>query len=502
MTQTATAPPRLSLPVKLIYGFGSIAYGLKNQLISSLLLLYYNQLIGVPAHIVSLALSAALILDALWDPFLGFVSDGLRTRWGRRHPLMYLSAAPFAVSFILLWHPPQGLTDWQMFGWLLTFIILSRATISLYEVPSSALAPELAPDYHERTGLLGYRLVFNAVGAATAAVLAYGWFLRSTPDMPMGQLNRDGYSPYALTVAAITVLVILVSTAGTHHTIPRLHIPPKRRSKPGDILRELLATLSNRNFLVLLCAGAFIGVMLGMVSGLTLYFSTYFWELPSSKLLIIMLAPLFATPIGALLARLVSQRLGKRSAAMLLGLGGITVSLSPIVLRLFGLMPPNGSDALLWVLAAAQLVATAGIAGAAVMLTSMLADTVEENQVKTGRRSEGLLLSADSTLQRMAQGLSVIIPGALLTAVGFPEGATPGQVDPEILRNLALAYVPTVYVAILIAAGVLFLYRLDKDGHDRNLATLRETAATTEVIAESDPLPAGLGPVGPQSRPI
>ncbi|MFC3079189.1 MFS transporter [Phenylobacterium terrae] len=502
MTQTATAPPRLSFPVKLVYGFGSIAYGLKNQLISSLLLLYYNQLMGVPAHIVSLALSASLILDALWDPFLGFVSDGMRTRWGRRHPLMYLSAAPFALSFILLWHPPAGLSDWQMFGWLLVFVILSRATISLYEVPSSALAPELAPDYHERTGLLGYRLVFNAIGAALAAVLAYGWFLRSTPDQPMGQLNAAGYSPYAVTVAAITVVVILVSTAGTHHTIPRLHIPPKRRTEPGEILRELVSTLSNRNFLVLLCAGAFIGVMLGMVGGLTLYFSTYFWELPSSKLLILMLAPLFATPVGALLARLVSQKVGKRSTAMLLGLGGITVSLSPIVLRLMGLMPPNGSDALLWILAAAQFLATSGISGAAIMLTSMLADTVEENQVKTGRRSEALLLSADSTLQRLAQGLSVIIPGALLTAVGFPEGAKPGQVDPQILNNLALAYVPTVYIAILIAAGVLFLYRLDKEGHERNLATIRETAAVTEAIAEADPLPAHVGPVGVQSRPV
>ncbi|HEX2560675.1 MFS transporter, partial [Phenylobacterium sp.] len=369
-------------------------------------------------------------------------------------------------------------------------------------VPSSALAPELAPDYHERTGLLGYRLVFNAIGAATAAVLAYGWFLRSTPDQPMGQLNAAGYSPYAITVAAITVVVILASTAGTHHTIPRLHIPPKRRTEPRAIVRELTATLSNRNFLVLLCAGAFIGVMLGMVGGLTLYFSTYFWELPSSKLLILMLAPLFATPVGALLARLVSQKVGKRSTAMLLGLGGITVSLSPIVARLFGVMPPNGSDALLWILALAQFLATAGIAGAAIMLTSMLADTVEETQVKTGRRAEALLLSADSTLQRLAQGLSVIIPGVLLTVVGFPEGAKPGQVDPQILDNLALAYVPTVYIAILIAAGVLFLYRLDKAGHERNLATIREAAALTEAIAEADPLPAHLGPVGVQSRPI
>lgn len=500
MTQTAT--PRLSFPVKLVYGFGSIAYGLKNQLIASLLLLYYNQLMGVPAHIVSLALSASMILDAFWDPAVGYFSDGLRSRWGRRHPLMYLSAIPFALSFVMLWHPPEGLSDWQMFFWLLTFVILSRATISLYEVPSSALAPELAPDYHERTTLLSYRYLFGTIGGAAAAIMAYGWFLRSTPEMPMGQLNKDGYSPYALTVAVITVLVIIISAAGTHHTIPTLHVPPKRRAKPAEMFREMYATLSNRNFLVILTAGAFSGIVGGMVGGLHIYFSTYFWELPSSSLLVIVLAPLISSPIGAILAPKISRRIGKKPAAMLLPAIGVTISISPIVLRLIGVMPPNGSDLLLWILVVDRIFASAFSTGAAIMLTSMLADTVEESQVKTGRRSEALLLSADNTLQRLAQGLSVIIPGVMLTVVGFPENARPGAVDPQILTGLAYVYVPVVYAAVLATAGMLVFYRIDRASHERNLAKLREAAATAEVIIEADPAPTAAGTLGVQSRPV
>jgi Na+/melibiose symporter-like transporter len=500
MTQTAT--PRLSFPVKLIYGFGSIAYGLKNQLIASLLLLYYNQLMGVPAHIVSLALSASMILDAFWDPAVGYFSDGLRTRWGRRHPLMYLSAIPFALSFVMLWHPPEGLSDWQMFFWLLTFVILSRATISLYEVPSSALAPELAPDYHERTTLLSYRYLFGTIGGAAAAIMAYGWFLRSTPEMPMGQLNKDGYSPYAITVAVITVVVIIISAAGTHHTIPRLHVPPKRRASPAEIFREMIATLSNKNFLVILVAGAFSGVMLGMVSGLHIYFSTYFWELPSSSLLVIVLAPLISSPIGAILAPIISRKIGKKPTAMLLPAIGITISITPIVLRLMGLMPPNGTDILLWVLVADRILASACHTGGSIMLTSMLADTVEESQVKTGRRSEALLLSADNTLQRLAQGLSVIIPGVMLTVVGFPENARPGAVDPQILTGLAYIYVPVVYFAVLAMAGMLVFYRISREAHERNLAKLREATATAEAIIEADPIASPAGAIGVQSRPI
>jgi Na+/melibiose symporter-like transporter len=415
---------------------------------------------------------------------------------------MYASAVPFAISFLLLWNPPEGLSDLQLAGWLLVFIILTRATISLYEVPSSALAPELAPEYHQRTVLLGYRFFFNTFGSIAAAALGYGWFLRSTPDQPMGQLNKAGYEPFVLTVAAITVVVILLSTAGTHHTIKRLHIPPRRKPDVRGELRDLAITLSNKNFLALLASGAFQGIMMGMVAGLNIYFATYFWELPSSKLLILTLVPMVAAPIGIVLAPILSRRLGKRNTALLMGITGVLVTITPIALRLVGLMPPNGSTALLAALAGLSLVATACVVASSIMLTSMIADTVEESQLKTGRRSEGLLLSADNTLQRLVQGAAVAIPGVLLTAVGFPEKATPGEVDPAILNRLAMVYIPAILFGLVCSATVLLRYRLDQATHEKNLATLRESAATAEAIVEADHVPTPVGPVGVQSRPI
>ena len=63
-------PGRLSRSTKLLYGFGSIAYGAKTQLMG-LLLLFYNQLVGLPAQWVSLALAISVTIDAVWDPLIG-----------------------------------------------------------------------------------------------------------------------------------------------------------------------------------------------------------------------------------------------------------------------------------------------------------------------------------------------------------------------------------------------------------------------------------------------
>src|SRR6202000_3275465 len=83
---------------KLFYGFGSIAYGVKDFGFGTLLLFYYNQVVGLPAAECSLAILVVLWVDAFADPIVGQLSDNLHSRWGRRHPFMYASAFPLAIS--------------------------------------------------------------------------------------------------------------------------------------------------------------------------------------------------------------------------------------------------------------------------------------------------------------------------------------------------------------------------------------------------------------------
>src|ERR1700761_4718045 len=93
-----------SLKTKLFYGFGSVAFGVKDNGFQTILLLFYNQVMHLPAQTVGNILLAAMGLDALLDPVIGQFSDNLRPRWGRRHPILYLSALPVALSYLLLWN--------------------------------------------------------------------------------------------------------------------------------------------------------------------------------------------------------------------------------------------------------------------------------------------------------------------------------------------------------------------------------------------------------------
>src|ERR1700684_1602980 len=75
-----------SLRTKLFYGLGSVSFGVKDNGFQTILLLFYNQVLHVPAQLVGLAILIALVVDAFLDPIVGHISDNFRTRWGRGDP--------------------------------------------------------------------------------------------------------------------------------------------------------------------------------------------------------------------------------------------------------------------------------------------------------------------------------------------------------------------------------------------------------------------------------
>ena len=491
---TASAPVRrLSFTDKMLYGFGSIAFGAKLQ-VMGLLLFYYNQVVGLPGGWVSLALGVSLLIDAVWEPAVGQFSDTLRTPWGRRHPLMYASAVPVAICFVLMWRPPPGLSHAQTFAWLLTFVILTRLFASLYEVPSSALAPELAPDYDDRTTTLSYRFIWGVIGGAGVSSLGFFWFFRPTPAYPSGQLNPAAWGPLTLVVAAVIIVSILISTAGTHHRIPSLHKPPARKVDFGNLVGEMATTLRNRNFIVAIAAALIAGFGTALYSGLAIYLDTFFWRLPAQAIGFLTLSGLVASFPAAFVATTYSRRVGKKQACINLFFLSVLLNQSPILLRLLGAFPGPGDPALMPILLVQRLLFGVAAVGGFICVTSMIADITEDAQRQTGRRSEGLLMSADAFVTKAVSSLSALLPGLLLAFVHFPVKAQPATIDPAIVRHMAWIYLPVTTTISLLSIATWYLYRIDKQTHEHNLATVGEGQALAEASLDTGAPAAPLAP--------
>src|ERR1700739_2911192 len=96
VSSESTNRPPLTLSANVLYGIGSIAFGVHQATLTSALLLFFNQVVGLPAAWVGAAMMVTLIFDAICDPLIGEWSDHTRSQWGRRHPFMYASAIPAA----------------------------------------------------------------------------------------------------------------------------------------------------------------------------------------------------------------------------------------------------------------------------------------------------------------------------------------------------------------------------------------------------------------------
>jgi len=470
--QPARMIPRPSLGLKFSYGAGSMANGAFGA-IGGLAMFYYNQVVGVPATLVGLAISLVVFIDGFWDPLIGHGSDQLRTRFGRRHPVFMTGLFILPLAIYLRWHPPSGWQPDAMFWYILGTGLFVNLAWSLYEIPTGALAAELAPDYHDRTLLLGYRWALGTLGAGIATLLVYGVFLRATPDHPVGQLNGAGYGPLSLSIIALILLSGLTLTLGTWSAIPRLYKPVEEKTRPlKDQFSMAFSTLKNRNFLVAMSAGLISGLSAGINGGLGLYFQTFLWELKSSDILVLTLLGVPMPILAGIIAPLLSRRWGKRGTMMSLFVASVIIGQTPMLLKLLGILDLRGSPWLLIVLGSFSLVSGICSIGGYIIVSSMITDIVEDVQVKTGTRAEGLIATADSIPSKIVTAASALIPALLLGFVAFPNQAKPGPEALELITRVAWIYLPLISLIYLASIGVWSFYRLEKSDHDRNLEHL------------------------------
>jgi len=468
-------PGGINLATKLMYGFGTVAYGVKDHGFNYLLLLFYNQVLGLPARLVGLAIMIALVVDGFVDPLIGHISDHLHSRFGRRHPFMYASALPVALVYYMLWNPPAALHQNVLFAYLLVTAIIVRMFIALYEIPSAALISEMTQDYDQRTSLVAYRFFFGVVGAVFIGVLAFAVYLQPSKTESVGMLNRIGYHGYSIAAACVMLAAILISTAGTHRFIPYLRAAPAKRTfNLSTEVGEVRAALSNRGLLAMLATGCFGSMAAGIVATLSIYFATYFWRLSSDQLSVIALSVLVSAMLALLLAKFLSSRFDKKPAALATAIAALILAPLTIALRLLHLFPDNSSPALFPIILVFTVIHTTMSLLSSTLLTSMLADTIEENEIRNRQRSDGLYFAAAFFVQKCVSGLGIFASGVVLSWAQFPEGARPDAVAPAVLRNLGWLYILVIVVLYGISIFSITFYRIGRADHAANVLRLQQ----------------------------
>ena len=462
--------------LKIVHGFGAVAFGVKDLGFSFFLLIFYNQVLGMDARLVSLALLIALLVDAVIDPIIGNLSDRTYTRWGRRLPWLYLAPVPLAIMWVVLWHPPGG--EAPSFLGLIAIAVGVRVLLSACEVPSISLVPEITQDYDERTTLFRYRFLSGWLGGIVMMILAYTVFL-SGPD---GLLQQEGYYGFGVFGAVLMVLSVAGSALGQHRLIARL---PERRPPPFSLrgaFDEIFDAFSERSFLFFAAGALAAYVNQGMTFSISNYLNVFVWQLDQplvaggpewfTGLLGYALTLFLSVVLMFFVVGQMHRTYGKARSAAIGAYCSIVLGLAPYLLLLLGAWPTPGT-ALSTLLFLATLL-FANMFGVVMMIsaTSMIAEIVEAFEERTHRRAEGTFYSGNWLIQKCATGVGIFLTGQIVAASQLPDGARAGEVAPTVLSDMILYYGIAAIALAVVAAFWLGRFPISRQEHEARLETL------------------------------
>lgn len=456
---------KLSIGTKTIYGLGFASRGIKDGLFQLFLFFYFSQVLGLDAELAGLSSLIALMFDAVSDPLVGLFSDKWQSKkWGRRHPFMFASAIPLGLFTWILFSPPEGLSQMSLFWWLTGFAILVRLALTFFAVPFISLGAELSTDYKERTSITASRLMFAAFLSPVVMIVGYLGYFIPTDEFSNGLLNQAAYPKFALLCGVLMTFFILISTWGTRKVIPDLPQPSAFQNQltTGQLLSSLKTAFQMPSFrsLVFFTMLLYVGLGIGII--FSPYFGPYYFGFSAQEMAVLPIS----SAIGGILSLLIAPNLGDKldkKWATILGtfLAGLFFTL-PFSLRLLGLFPENGSSSILLIYTLMLTVAYAALWVAFSLAASMMADVVDEFELQSNNRQEGLFFSTMSFAHKMTTGIGSFIAGILLAYIAFPKQTDIADVPPEAIYKLGVIGGPVLFVFYIVAIGLLLAYPITK----------------------------------------
>jgi GPH family glycoside/pentoside/hexuronide:cation symporter len=487
---------KISLPIKFAFGTGQVAEAIKSNSLEFFLLFYYVQVLHLDPILAGTALLLALVVDGITDPIMGAISDNFHSRLGRRHPFMYASAIPFGLMLYLLFSPPNGLSDISLFIWMTFFTISLRVMMTIFLVPYLALGAELTENYSDRTALVAIRNMFSFIAAIILSMVAFRVFFKATDAYPQGQLNPDAYPGFALTFAIVSVIAILISTRGTQSQIPYLHTTKSEGAVFSGSFTDfykyfysgLREVLKNRAFLSIFLVSITFFILSGLQRALVLHMNTYFWAIETAKMQYLFYAFFGSTVLVIPFVKHIMNWLDKRRT-MYLGMAVILTSyVLPTILRLIGLFPDNGSSLLLPILIFSQITTGFGMAIMVVGMGSIMADIADDQELRSGKRQEGLIFSFVTFAMKATSGAGHFFAGLALSLISFPteKNVQPGDIPEDLLFKLGMVYGPSVLVFGLLCFYFFSFYNITRESHEQTLETLRVRREGTSDLTQKN----------------
>jgi glycoside/pentoside/hexuronide:cation symporter, GPH family len=443
--------PRLA---KFFYGISDFGFACTDTTMQVLFAIFMTDVVGLKPVYAAAAIFFGRTWDYINDPLIGFFTDRVRSRWGRRRPFLLFGFIPFGLTFAMMWYRPTTDSPFWLAAYYALAYFLFDTSYTFVTMPYSALTPELTQDYDERTSLTTYRMAFSILGS----LLAF-----TVPLMIIGAMRPENTSRVfmmGLIFGAASALPLLLTFFGTRER-------PEYFAQSQPSLRESFqAVWKNRPFLFAAGIFLFTWTAADVIQAFLLFFLKYRMNLEKQSDLI--MGAIFITALLVLpFWNWISSKTDKRKAYI----AGM-IFLSVVMCALIFLDPSLGLPVVLTM----AILAGVGVSAIHVLTWAIIPDAVEVDELSTGHRHEGIFYSLVSLFKKIASSIAIPLTLLVLQYSGYVSNAPVQKPSAILAIRILIGPVPSV----LLLGGIAFaiFYPLSRSSHAQ---TRQEIAARHEA---------------------
>jgi GPH family glycoside/pentoside/hexuronide:cation symporter len=410
--------------------------------VSVVLLFYLVSFVKIEPVVAGALLFGSKLLDVVTDPPMGLVSDRTRTRWGKRRPYLLGSSLFCGLSFALLFNVPGTLSGPGLYLFIGFALVLYALSYTAFQVPYMAMPAEMTDDYHERTRVMGWRVLFMTLGNFAGSALVP--FLVQA----LGT-GRAAYGQMGWIIGGVifgSMLLTFLGTSGARQT--------KQETARISLSQHLRWLLANRPLVVLIGMKILIYVGISSFVAVMLFFLSSVLKKGPQALAVFGLAQTLTTIVCIPFCAMLARRLGKKPAY------AICLVVFVATLSTWVLATPGEPMSLIALRGAVLGMFTAG---SFLYGNSMLMDTFAWDYELTGVRREGVLSAAFSFCEKASLAFGPLIIGALLSAMDFDKNLpTTAEQSAGAVSAMYLGFIWIPVACQLSAALLLLIYPLER----------------------------------------
>ncbi len=427
---------RLSLREKIGYSVGDTASHFVWDMVGFWILIFYTDTYGISAAAAGTIMLIARFWDVASDPVMGVIADRTKTRWGKFRPYILWMALPYGILAVLTFTTPDlGGTGKVIYAG--TTYLLLMTVFTAINLPYSSLGAVMTADSLERTELNSYRFVFAFVGQ----LIVSGTALTLAKYFGDGN-DALGYQLTLVLFSVISFALFMVTFISTKERVA----PPKEQKE--SLKEDFKNLVKNRPWVILFFVGIISFVMFALQNlSIAYYFKYYIGNEENVQLFNVIgtVALIVAIPFSKSLAK----KFGKRNVFLASSL------LSGFFFMLLYL-PGEKDIVTIYVI---NIFAKMAYAPAVPLLWTMLADTADYSEWKTGRRSTGLVFSAATFAQKAGWGIGGALAGWLLALFKFVPNVTQTAAALTGIKLMISVFPGILYMSCAI---FLFFYTIDR----------------------------------------